>query len=616
MLFRDFSSHLQKIEAASARLEMMALLADLYTDLLQKGNEQELAWATYLMQGSLTPSYQSLEFQMSEKMLLRTLARVVVQGVSTVQEVTQNLFAGLDEKFGADEAVLLELQKDYKKIGDIGQLFEAKLQELSGGVVNQTVSVADVYRSLTQVALASGVGSQEQKVLLLADLLVKIDPLSAKYISRIILSKMRLGFSTMTILDALSFVKNQSKVDSAALERAFFKKADLGKLALAYLVTHRQDDMVELQKSYQAELGVPILPVLCQRLNSAAEIIEKMGEVIAEPKYDGLRVQIHFKRDKFSDNGLTYKAFTRNLDDVTHMFPELAGLVEQLDCQNCILDSEAIGIDRRTGGFLPFQTTIQRKRKHEVAQKAMEVPICFFTFDLLWLDGRVLLEESLVKRKEQLAETVKPADFLAVAKFALIAEAEQLKKFHEEQLALGLEGAVMKQPTSQYVAGRKSWRWVKIKEEEGSQGKLTDTIDCVMMGYYAGKGKRNAFGIGALLVGVVDHDLDGNLIVKSLSKIGTGFTDEQFRQIKLLADQAMISDTSKPPMYEVHKNLFPDVWLTPTIILEIAADEISRSPIHTAGVALRFPRLVKIRSDKSLDSATTLEELSSIHIAT
>jgi len=389
----------------------------------------------------------------------------------------------------------------------------------------------------------------------------------------------------------------------------------LGKLALAYLVTHRQKSSQELLETYHAELGVPILPVLCQRLNSAAEIIDKMGPVIAEPKYDGLRVQLHFKRDGFADNGLTYKAFTRNLDDVTHMFPELAGLAKQLQAKDCILDTEAVGIDRQTGGFLPFQTTIKRKRKHDVSAKAAEVPICFFAFDLLWLDGQVLLNEPLSERKTKLTEVIKPADFLRDTEYLLIDEPGKLKKFHEEQLAMGLEGAVMKQPDSAYVAGRKSWRWVKIKEEEGSQGKLTDTIDCVMMGYYFGKGKRQAFGIGALLVGVVDRDGEGNLTVKSLSKIGTGFTDEQFRQIKTLADQCGAPQGSKPLLYEVHKNLFPDVWLTPEIILEVAADEISKSPIHTAGVALRFPRLVKIRTDKKLDNATTMEELAAIHIA-
>jgi DNA ligase-1 len=296
------------------------------------------------------------------------------------------------------------------------------------------------------------------------------------------------------------------------------------------------------------------------------------------------------------------------------MFPELVEVTKSLLVQNCILDTEAIGIDKKTGKFLLFQETISRKRKHDVTNKASEVPLCFYAFDLLLLDNQVLIDQELLFRKEKLSAVLENSDFIKATEFSLIDNAVELKAFHERQLSLGLEGAVMKQKDSSYISGRKSWRWVKIKEEEGSQGKLSDTIDCLMLGYYVGKGKRQAFGIGALLVGVLDKDQDGNLVVRSLSKIGTGLTDEQFREVKNLADAHLSSNSQKPELYDVNKNLFPDFWLEPHIVLEIAADEISRSPIHTAGVALRFPRLVGIRHDKNFEDATTVEELSAIHI--
>lgn len=618
MLFRDFSLHLQTIERVSARLEMTALLAKLFTDLIdQQATDRELMVALYLMQGSLVPSYQHFEFQMSEKMLLRTLARVVSEQVPSDQQSDGDvsLFAGIEGVTINDDEVLPKLQKEYKALGDIGELFEKTLNDLAIEPV-QALSVEQVYDHLFGIAATSGVGSQDEKLRLLAALLTQLDSRSAKYVSRIVISKMRLGFSTMTIIDALSFVRNGSKADSATLEKAFFKKADLGKLALFYLVLHRDKSANELVTVYQAELGVPISPVLCQRLNSAVEIIDKMGQVLAEPKYDGLRVQIHFSRSGFSDTGLQYKAFTRNLEDVTHMFPELGGLTNALTVTDCIIDAEAIGIDPKSGGFMPFQATIQRKRKHAIAEKALEVPICFFAFDLMWLDGVSHLDTELLERKALLARSFEETSFLKLAPYELIEKPDVLKQFHEEQLALGLEGAVMKQPTSRYIAGRKSWRWVKIKEEEGSQGKLSDTIDCVVMGYYLGKGKRQQFGIGALLVGVRSQDEQGNRVVKSLSKIGTGLTDEQFRQVKQLADEQRAADNRKPVIYDVAKELTPDVWLEPHLVLEIAADEISQSPIHTAGVALRFPRLVRIREDKNLDGATSLSELGAIKIAT
>ncbi len=621
MLFKDFSVYLQKIENVSARLEITAILANLFKDLRRdKQAQEELMLATYLMQGSLVPSYLSLEFQMSEKMLIKTLAFVKAKIKGFDQVHANNLFSEISDTdqslFGDYSVIEQELTTKYKKIGDIGELFEQILVETqSSEKFKEQLSIEQTHAFLTQIAKTSGIGSQDKKIALLANLLQKLDPLSAKYISRIVLSKMRLGFSTMTIIDALSFVKNNAKTDSANLEKAFFKKADLGKLATAYLLEHKDLTSAELLKTYQVEIGIPILPVLCQRLNSATEIIEKMGEVLAEPKYDGLRVQIHINKSKFKDSGLSYKAFTRNLEDVTHMFPELAEVASALKVQNCILDTEAIGIDQKTGKFLAFQETIQRKRKHGVSAKALEVPLCFYAFDLILLNNEVLIDDDLLSRKSKLEAVLTDSKFIKKTEYLLINDPVKLKAFHEKQLSLGLEGAVMKQKDSKYVSGRKSWRWVKIKEEEGSQGKLSDTIDCLMLGYYVGKGKRQAFGIGALLVGVLDKDQSGDLVVRSLSKIGTGLTDEQFREVKNLADQNLTKKNQKPAIYDVNKNLAPDFWLEPKIVLEIAADEISKSPIHTAGVALRFPRLVKIRHDKNFEEATTLEELASIHIA-
>jgi DNA ligase-1 len=161
----------------------------------------------------------------------------------------------------------------------------------------------------------------------------------------------------------------------------------------------------------------------------------------------------------------------------------------------------------------------------------------------------------------------------------------------------------MKKSDSAYVGGRKGWNWVKIKEEEGSRGKLSDTLDVIVMGYYFGRGKRNQFGIGAVLVGV----LDSKEQVKTIAKIGTGLSDEQLRQMKSLCELNKSSDM--PNLYQVHKNLLPDVWVKPELVIEIAADEITKSPTHSAGVALRFPRMIRFRDDKNWEQATTLSEV-------
>ena len=603
MFFNHFAQYLADLEKLNSRLAMTELLAQLFQEL----NQEEIVPASYLLQGRLMASYQSLEFQLSSKMLLRALANFYLRHEGPLEpsqlSVEQNLFED-----GNQDLVIDKLNKQYKDLGDLGDLFYQVLGDLpASSIAKNELSIGQVHQELIALAKVGGEGSQDKKINLLADLLGQVNALSAKYISRIILGKMRLGFSTMTMLDALSWAKTGDKSQSTILEEAFQKKADFGLLAQLYLFKENVE-IKELSKLYHMELGIPVMPALCQRLNSGQEIIEKMGRVIAEPKYDGLRIQIHINKKGFPDGSL-YKAYTRNLEEVSAMFPELDLVLAQCLAQTAVLDTEAIGFDPDSGKFVAFQETISRKRKYQIALKAQETPICFYAFDLLYVDGQALIEEKLLDRKKILNRVITDSPVIKKTLFQEISDAQVLTDYHHQQLALGLEGAVMKKPDSLYLAGRKGWRWVKIKEAEGQRGKLNDTLDCIMLGYYLGKGKRQNFGIGALLVGVFDQK-SGK--IKTLSKIGTGLTDAQFQEIKKLADQHLSKQNQANPQYDFKKELKADVWLEPSIVLEIAADEISQSPSHTAKVALRFPRLIKIRRDKNWQQATTLQELKEI----
>ena len=358
----------------------------------------------------------------------------------------------------------------------------------------------------------------------------------------------------------------------------------------------------KLDEKYQVRVGIPVVPALCQRLNTAKEIIDKMETVIAEPKYDGLRVQIHYSRKGF-DDGSHVRAFTRNLEEVTYMFPELLDLSDALKTDECILDSEAIGYNPETGELLSFQSTITRKRKHDVGEASKKVPIRFYVFDVLYSGNESFLEKPLRKRKDLLKGLFKNNRIIIFADYIVTTDDIELHNFHEKKLEEGLEGAVIKQIDSGYQSGRKGWSWVKIKEAEGTYGKLKDTLDLIVMGYYFGRGKRSKFGVGAFLVGVLDDKQD----VKTIAKIGTGLSDDQFKELKFRGDE--LSTSEKPKEYEVDKNLFPDVWMKPELVVETAADEITKSPNHSAGVALRFPRLIDFRDDKNWTDATTIKEL-------
>lgn len=585
MQFTTFADYLEKLEQTSSRLEMTYQLADLYKAL----ETDEVLKASHLLQGQLVPAYEGVEFQLSVKMIIRALARIKDGAVPT-QEAT--LFNEPD--FSQAETEVTQL---YKQKGDAG-LVAAEILAVKN--TKSTLTLIAVYDALLLIAHDHGQGSQERKLVQLIELMEQLDPLGAKYVARIIVGRLRLGFSTMTMIDALSWAQAGDKSESKLLEDAYQKKADIGKLAQVYMNARNSDERAKALAAYTVEVGVPLVPALCQRLNSSAEIIEKMTEVIAEPKFDGLRVQIHVVK------GELVRTFTRNLEESSEMFPELIKAVEILNCRSCILDAEAIGYDRETGELKPFQETITRKRKHGISETAEQIPIRCYVFDVLAIDGKSLLSETLQTRKALLKKLFSENDVLKQTPYIVTADATELRNFHEAQLEQGLEGAVIKQIDSIYQSGRKGWSWVKIKEEEGSRGKLNDTLDCIVMGYYAGRGKRTVFGVGAFLVGVLDDDKT----IKTIAKIGTGLSDDQFVELKNRCES--LTSAEKPSLYDVDKSLVPDVWVSPHIVVEIAADEITKSPNHSAGVALRFPRLVKFRDDKNWEQATTVNETTSI----
>lgn len=594
MQFSNFAQYLQNLEAVSSRLEMTRQLSKLFKEL----KKDEIAPACYLSLGQLLPSYESVEFQIAVKTVIKALARVSDVAEVRMRSDATSLFGDTD--FSSAEA---EILAQYKKMGDLGTVAEGILT-----TKDSKLTIAQVYQRLWDMAKDNGQGSQQRKLEALVLLLRDLDALSAKFVIRIILAKLRLGFSTMTMLDGLSWSMTGDKSETGFLELAFQKRADIGKLAELYLGHADKTARDKALSTIQVEVGVPVVPALCQRLNTSEEIIAKMGEVYAEPKYDGLRAQIHVSKKKSLSplENIKIKTFTRNLEDSSLMFPELTTILDALKCDECILDSEAIGYSPETGMLLPFQDTITRKRKHGVDEVATQIPVRFYVFDVLSIDGESLIDKPLRERKDRLNKLFNDNEVLYHSPYIETSDPKELHTFHNQQLAEGLEGAVIKQVNSVYQSGRKGWSWVKIKEAEGSRGKLKDTLDCVVMGYYAGRGKRTQFGVGAFLVGVLDKNED----LKTIAKIGTGLSDEQFRELKTRSQKLEVPD--KPENYDVEKSLIPDVWLRPEMVVEIAADELTKSPIHTAGQALRFPRLVKFRDDKNWDQATTITELEKI----
>lgn len=566
MKFKELSRYLHKIEKVSGRLE----ITDLLVEVLKNMEEKEIREGVYLMLGNLAPQYRKVDFAMAGKMGVRAVARVV----------------GEEGK----EVMLM-----YKEKGDLGEL----VLELGVGKKRKNLSIVEVYKRLRSLAEDSGSGSQERKVKALGELMLDLDSVSAKFVMRIVLGKLRLGFSEKTLLDALSVLEGNDKSLRKRLDRLFQVHPDLGEIVSRV----KREGIEGAEKKIRVEVGVPVVPALCQRLNTAKEIVAKMGKVAVERKFDGTRVQIHFKRNK--SGGWVCKTFTRNLEETTHMFPELKEVGKVLKGKSMIFDSEAVGVDVKTGKILPFQETITRKRKHGVGEAASRVPLRFYVFDVLYKNGKSLLNESYEKRRKILKGCVKKNKVVVVNEVFERDEIKKIHDLHEKFLSEGDEGAVVKQWQGGYLPGRQGWNWVKIKESEGTKGKLTDTLDLVVMGYYKGKGKRAGFGIGAFLVGLRKN---GRFV--TLAKVGTGLTDDQFKEMKRRLTKLRARE--RPIEYEVSKGLEPDVWVDPELVVEIAADEITKSPSHSSGWALRFPRLVRFRDDKGVNQATGMKEIDRI----
>jgi len=588
MKFKRLSEYLTRIEQTKLRNEIMGILAEL----IRESESREVEQVINLVLGQLRPKFDRLEFNLAEKMVVRAIAEASGERVG-------------------------EITKRYKTGGDLGEVIEKlKVKKTRLDNKREDRGVGEVYEELEGIAEEIGQGSQERKVKRLAKLLNTLEPEGRKYVVRVVIGKLRLGFSDKTILDALSFFEFGSKEGRAEVERAYQVFPDVGKIGKWV----KEGGVGSLERRAQVKLGTPVMAALAQRLRTAEEMIEKMGEVVVEPKFDGTRVEIHWSRNQedeevtqggqdalFAENKPQewVKTFTRNLDENTKMFPELEKIGEQIVGEEAILDTEAVGYDPKTGKMVPFQLTITRKRKHGVAVAQTTVPLRFYVFDILYKDGKSLLNRSLIERRKILEETIKKGEVLEIDEAIVTSNAKELREYHTKQLAKGLEGALVKKSQGKYEPGRQGWNWVKFKEEEGEKGKLSDTIDGVVMGYYAGRGKRQKFGLGAFLMGVREGEK-----ILTIAKIGTGLTDQQFEEIYKKLEKLKVE--KKETRYLVHKTLEPDVWVKPELVVEVAADEVTNSPTHTSKYALRFPRLVKLREDKNLEEVTSVEEVKEI----
>jgi DNA ligase-1 len=571
--FIKLAETFEEIEATTKRLEMTRLLVEL----IKATPKDQLGKVLNLLQGKLYPDYMGIELGVAEKLLTKAIAEVTGKSESFVETV-------------------------YKKTGDLGLSVEQLLGKKSQSTLSQRpLTVNTVYETFEKIARSSGPGSIEKKIRHLISLLSDASPLESKFIARIAIGNLRLGVADMTMLDALAIAYGGGKEAREPLERAYNLSSDLSYVADVVA----QDGLNGINK-FKISVGRPIRSMLCERLPSAKEILEKLGgEAAAEYKYDGLRIQAHIGR-----NGV--HLFSRRLENITDQFPDVAKyLKESIRAEEAIVEGECVAVDSQTGDMLPFQIISQRRgRKFEIEKMSEEVPITLFLFDLLYLQGRDMTNVPYPERRRALVQITTNSDRVRVSEQFTVNEPERIEELMNQAVASGCEGLVIKSISKEsiYQAGARGWLWIKYKRSYKAE--VQDTVDLVPVGAFAGRGRR-AGGYGALLMATYNSKED---TFETLCKLGSGFTDQDLANLPQTMAPYVISKEHP----RVNSLMTPDIWFVPAIVLEVAADEITLSPLHTcgrgairpnSGLALRFPRFTgNWRKDKLAEDATSSQE--------
>ncbi len=565
------------LEQVSSRLALTERLAAL----LAQTPAGLLPTVCYLCQGLIAPEFAGVDLGLAEKLAVRAVATAA----------------------GADAAQVAALVRE---TGDLGQAAERLLALPSPGAGGRAASleVTDVVRTLREIAAAEGAGSQGRKLELLAGLLAQATPLEARYLLRLVTKNLRLGIGTPTILDALAQVHAGGKAARPMLERGYNICCDLGKVA-ATLVSGGLAAVEQLR----VQPGNPVRVMLAQRLADAGEILARLGgRCAAEYKYDGVRIQAHRTADG------TIELFTRRLEQISAQFPDVVEPLAGLRPAAAFLEGVVVAYDAAAGELRPFGEVMLRRRKHGIDQAVRDVPVGLFCFELLYADGEDLTMLPYPQRRAALEAALTPSPRLRLTTAAEVTDPAALDAMFARAVTDGCEGLVCKStgPDSAYQAGARGWQWIKLKRDYRTE--LSDTVDLVVIGALAGRGRR--VGVyGAVLLAAYDPSAD---TFRAVTKCGAGFSDADLAALP--ARLAPLRSPHRPARVDARQE--PDVWFEPGLVLEILSAELTLSPNYTAawgqiqddaGLAMRFPRFTgRWRDDKSPEDATTTSELAEL----
>ncbi|MFH1546982.1 MAG: hypothetical protein ABIC57_00685, partial [bacterium] len=425
MNFRRLSEFFSQIENTPSRNEMTEILSGLYSQC----SKEEVGMISYLLVGRVSPLFVSEEFNIASKSLVEVLKYLATE-------------------VGYSKDVL----SLYNKLGDLGSTAEEIVKSGKKSVGKKSPTIEKVYSGLWGIVGISGSGSVERKKSTIVDMIKNLSPLEAKYVVRILSQELRLGSSSKTILDALSFSSKGDKSDRDAIEKAFGVCSDLGYVAQTYVEGGR----LAVEK-IDATPGIPIFSMLVEREKDPKSIMKRIEKPIVQPKFDGIRCQIHVGVNEkesfghtvwnkylnlldnkqsgfFEKEGSSVKLYSRNLEDLTNMFPDVVEEAKKLKIKSGIFDSEIVGFDENTEEFATFQSTMIRRRKYDVKKASEKQPIRTFVFDVLYLDGKPLMDISNLDRVERLKKVIPKNGVISLSESKSISSIKDLENIFKEKI--------------------------------------------------------------------------------------------------------------------------------------------------------------------------------------
>lgn len=547
----------ENLEKTPGKLDKTSIIAKLL-----KGTPNDLLpKVVLLLSGRVFPSWSEEELGVANQLMIKAIEKAY----------------GINEK---------EIMKLFKKTGDLGstieELSKKKRQSTLG---KKELTVEKVFENMQLIAGQEGKGSQERKLNLVTELLSQAGPKDACYIVRTILSQLRIGVAEGIVRDSIS---EAFEVSSESVENAWFLNPDYGEIARI-----AKEKGEKVLNKVRIEIGRPIKVQLAEKAPSLEDALNSFDEPALEYKYDGARMLIHKKNDNIM-------IFTRRLENITKAFPDVVEICKKsLKAKECILDGEGLAIDKKTGKPMPFQKLSQRiKRKYDIKEIAKEIPIELNLFDVIYLDGKAFFDTNLRERRKKLSKIVKEVPGkIQLAKQLVTKDIKKAEKFYKEALNAGQEGLIVKNLEAKYQPGRRvAGGWLKVKP-------TLESLDLVITGATWGTGKRAGW-LGSYILACRDPNTGDFL---DCGMLGSGLKEKKTEKEDITLED--LTNQLKPYIESEKGN---EVRISPKVVVEVAYEEIQRSPTYSSGYALRFPRLLRVRTDKGPEEADDLDRVEKI----